>query len=77
MSGENLNLEDGVNRKEAGFIVIVVAFTIVLLFAMYKGIVSGDFPNNVTDFLSMLACIIGLCEAAPKIISCIRGGGRW
>ena len=62
---KNINVTDGVSREELGILVLVVAFAITLAFAFYKAIVSGDFPNNITDFLTMLAFAIGLREAVP------------
>ena len=73
MPNENIDLKDGVTRKEAGFVVLVVAFTITLVFAFYKAIVAGDFPNNVTDFLTILAFIIGACETIPHVAGRMRG----
>ena len=61
----NINVTDGVSREELGILVLVVAFAITLAFAFYKAIVDGDFPNNITDFLTMLAFAIGLREAVP------------
>lgn len=67
MNGDrNIDVTNGVNREELGILVLVAAFAITLCFAFYKAIVSGDFPNNVTDFLTMLAFAIGLREAVPK-----------
>ena len=64
---KNINVTDGVSREELGILVLVVAFAITLALAFYKAIVSGDFPTNVTDFLTMLAFAIGLREAVPMV----------
>lgn len=69
---KNIDLKDGVTRKEAGFIVLVATFAITLIFAFYKAVVAGDFPSNVTDFLSMLAVIIGACETIPAAMGRMR-----
>lgn len=66
MTDSNITFSDGVNRKEAGFVTLVVAFAITLVFAFYKAIVSGDFPSNVTSFLTTLALTIGAVEVLPK-----------
>jgi hypothetical protein len=65
---KNINVTDGVNREELGILVLVVAFAITLAFAFYKAIVGGDFPSNITDFLTMLAFAIGLREAVPTAL---------
>lgn len=65
---KNIDVTDGVDREELGIVVLVVAFAITLSFAFYKAIVSGDFPNNITDFLTMLAFAIGLREAVPAVM---------
>jgi hypothetical protein len=65
---KNINVTDGVSREELGILVLVVAFAITLAFAFYKAIVDGDFPNNITDFLTMLAFAIGLREAVPAAL---------
>lgn len=65
---KKIDLTNGVSREELGILVLVVAFAITLAFAFYKAIVSGDFPNNVTDFLTMLAFAIGLREAVPMVV---------
>ena len=64
---KNINVTDGVSREELGILVLVVAFAITLAFAFYKAIVDGDFPSNITDFLTMLAFAIGLREAVPMV----------
>lgn len=66
---KKMDFTDGVTRKEAGFLVLVIAFTITLAFAFYKAVVAGDFPNNVTDFMTMLALTIGAVEVVPKTFS--------
>lgn len=68
MTDSNINFTDGVNRKEAGFVVLVVAFIVTLAFSFYKAVVSGDFPPNVTAFLTTLALTIGAVEVVPKAI---------
>lgn len=62
---KKLDFTDGITETELGKIVLVVAFVVTLIFGYYKAIVSGDFPNNVTDFLTMLAFAIGAREAVP------------
>ena len=64
MNGEdkNIDLTDGINERELGKIVLVCAFVLTLVLAFYKALVDGDFPNNVTDFLTMMAFAIGLRE---------------
>lgn len=73
---KKIDFTDGVTRKEAGFVVLVVSFAITLVFAFYKAIVAGDFPNNVTDFMTMLAVTIGATEAIPAAVGKIGGGKR-
>lgn len=70
---KKLDFTDGITESELGKIVLVGAFVVTLIFAYYKAVVSGDFPNNVTDFLTMLAFAIGAREAVPKVF---RGGKR-
>ena len=70
---KKLDFTDGVTQKEAGFVVLVAAFAITLAFAFYKAVVDGDFPVNVTAFLTTLALTIGAVEAVPKVF---RGGKR-
>lgn len=64
---KKLDFTDGITENELGKIVLVGAFVITLIFGYYKAIVSGDFPNNVTDFLTMLAFAIGAREAVPMV----------
>lgn len=64
---KKLDFTDGITESELGKIVLVGAFVITLIFGYYKAIVSGDFPNNVTDFLTMLAFAIGAREAVPMV----------
>ena len=70
--GKNIDLSDGVDRNELGILVLVVAFVITLLVAFYKALVSGDFPSNMTDFLTMLAFAIGVREALPQVAGRVR-----
>lgn len=62
---KNIDLTDGVNERELGKIVLVGAFVLTLALAFYKALTCGDFPNNVTDFLTMMGFAIGLREAVP------------
>lgn len=64
---KKLDFTDGITENELGKIVLVGAFVVTLIFGYYKAIVSGDFPNNVTDFLTMLAFAIGAREAVPMV----------
>ena len=65
---KKLAFTNGVTRDELGILVLVVAFAITLAFAFYKAVVAGDFPSNITDFLTMLAFAIGLREAVPMVV---------
>lgn len=64
---KKLDFTDGITESELGKIVLVGAFVVTLIFGYYKAIVSGDFPSNVTDFLTMLAFAIGAREAVPAL----------
>lgn len=72
MPDSNITLSDGVNRKEAGFIVLVITLVLTLAFAFYKAVVDGDFPPNMTAFLTTLALTIGAVEALPKTVTNFR-----
>ena len=69
MNGEdkNIDLTDGINERELGKIVLVCAFVLTLVLAIYKALVDGDFPNNVTDFLTMMGFAIGFGEGITYI----------
>ena len=69
---KKIDLSDGISREELGIFVLVGAFIVTLLFGFYKAIVAGDFPNNMTDFLTMLAFAIGVREALPQVAGKVR-----
>lgn len=68
MPDTNITLTDGVSRKEAGFIVLVITLVLTLALAFYKAVMNGDFPSNVTAFLTTLVLTIGAVEALPKAV---------
>ena len=69
MNGEdkNIDLTDGIDGRELGKIVLVGAFVLTLVLAFYKALTVGDFPNNVTDFLTMMGFAIGFREGITYI----------
>lgn len=72
MPDTNITLSDGVSRKEAGFIVLVITLALTLALAFYKAVTDGDFPPNITAFLTTLALTIGAVEALPKAAHVFR-----
>lgn len=64
---KNIDLTDGINGNELGKIVLVGAFVLTLVLAFYKALTVGDFPNNVTDFLTMMGFAIGFREGITYI----------
>ena len=65
---EKIDLTDGVSRNELGLFVLVGAFLMTLFFGYYKAIAAGDFPSNMTDFLTMLAFAISGREAVAMAV---------
>ncbi len=72
MSDTNINIQDGVSRKEAGFFVLVVTLALTMCLGFYKAVVDGDFPPNVTAFMTTLTITIGAVEALPLTATRLR-----
>ena len=69
---KNIDLTDGINGRELGKIVLVSAFVLTLVLGFFKALTVGDFPDNVTDFLTMMGFAIGFCEGVPEACKRMR-----